>query len=239
MFELAFIAILLAAAVYIFLTLRKNGFFVTVEPSVTTAPKNLEKPLAVYYKYHLGPYQNVMEIIGQAKQLLSSSPAPSTFFGIYYDNPETTDSHFLQSAVGVVFGADGKDFHDEKYAKDLVENGFEKLVLPKVERAVQAVQPSTGGSLSFLALIWFTYSTIRKYISENKLETTYAVEFYSDSDIHVIFPLDDVNEFLVKDYQTIDKLESDAAKKRFDSSEEDSESEPEGTEEPEGDEKDE
>lgn len=233
MFELAFIAVLIAAAVYIYLTLRKNGFFVTIEPSVTTTPKNLDKPLTVYYKYHLGPYQNVMQIIGQAKQLLASSPTPATYFGIYYDNPEVTDTHFLQSAVGVVFGSDGKDLHEEKYAKDLVENGFEKLVLPKVERAVQAVQPSTGGFASFLALIWFTYSTIRKYISDNKLEITYAVEFYSDKDIHVIFPLDNANEFLVKDYQTIDQLESDAAKKRFDSSEEDSESEPEGADEPE------
>ncbi|KAF1766243.1 hypothetical protein GCK72_006199 [Caenorhabditis remanei] len=231
MFELAFIAVLVAGAIYIFLTLRKNGFFVTVEPSVTTTPKHLDKPLTVYYKYHLGPYQNVMKVIDEAKQVLSTSPSPVTYFGIYYDNPETTDSHFLQSAVGVVFGSEGKDLHEEKYAKELHDNGFEKFVMPKVERAVQAVQPSTGGFASFLALVWFTYSTIRKYITDNKLETTYAVEFYTDNEIDVIFPLDDANEFLVKDYQTIDQLESEAAKKRFDSSEEDSESEPEGAEE--------
>ncbi|PIC46518.1 hypothetical protein B9Z55_006184 [Caenorhabditis nigoni] len=237
MFELAFIAVLVAAAIYIFATLRKNGFFVTIEPSVTTSPKHLDKPLTVYYKYHLGPYQNVCEIINEAKEVLSSSANSATYFGIYYDNPENTDSHFLQSAIGVVFGKDGKDLHEEKYAKELTDNGFEKFVLPKVERAVQAVQPSTGGFASFLALVWFTYSTIKKYISDNKLETTYAVEFYSHDEIDVIFPLDDASEFLVKDYQSIDKLESDAAKKRFDSSEEDSESDPEGADEPEDEEK--
>uniref|UniRef100_A0A8R1DNX4 GyrI-like domain-containing protein n=1 Tax=Caenorhabditis japonica TaxID=281687 RepID=A0A8R1DNX4_CAEJA len=231
MYEIALIAVLVAVATYIYLALRKNGFFVTIEPAVTTTPNNLDKPLTVYYKYHLGPYQKVLAVVDEAKKLLKSSQSPATYFGIYYDNPETTDAHFLQSAVGVVFSADGKDLHDEQYAKDLVENGFEKMVLPKVERAVQAVQPSTGGFASFLALIWFTYSNIRKFIADNRLEVKYAVEFYTDSEISVIFPLDNADEFLVKDYQSIDKLESDAAKKRFDSSEEESESEPDGEEE--------
>lgn len=168
------------------------------QPTISTSPQNLTQPLTVYYKYHLGPYSNVINIIGEAKKIVASSPTVSTFFGIYYDNPETTDSHFLQSAVGVVFGVDGKDLYDEKYAKELTDNGFEKMVLPKVERAVQVIQPSTGGSLSFLALVWFTYSTIKKYISDNKLETKYAVEFYTDEEIAVIFPLDNVEEFLVK-----------------------------------------
>ncbi|CAI2344928.1 unnamed protein product [Caenorhabditis sp. 36 PRJEB53466] len=239
MFEFSFIAVLIAIGVYVYFWLRRNGFFVPIEPTVTTSPKNLDKPLTVYYKYHLGPYQNVLEVIDEAKKVLATSSTAATYFGIYYDNPETTDQHFLQSAVGVVFGADGKDLHDEKFAKDLTDNGFEKLVLPKVERAVQAVQPSTGGFFSFMALLWFTYSTIRQYISDNKLETKYAVEFYTNSDIHVIFPLDNADEFLVKDYQTVEQLESNAAKKRFDSSEDESESEPDNDAEPEQQEKEE
>ncbi|PIO74200.1 hypothetical protein TELCIR_03798 [Teladorsagia circumcincta] len=134
------------------------------------------------------------------------------------------EEHLLQSAAGVIFGEDDKELYTNNYAQQLTRWGYEKMVLPKVERAVEVTQPYTG-SLSVFALIYRTYGIIWQYILDNRLETTLALEFYDSNEICVSFPLDHTEEFVIPEHLSIEALESRLARKKFDSDEESSESE--------------
>ncbi|VDM67807.1 unnamed protein product [Strongylus vulgaris] len=159
----------------------------------------------------------------QVRELL---PSGAVAFGIYYDNPRDRDEHLLQSAVGVIFGEDDKSLYTDNYAQQLTRWGYEKMVLPKIERAVEVTQPYTG-SLSIFALIYRTYGIIRQFIEDKRLETALAIEFYSTDEICVSFPLDHVKEFIVPEHLSLEALEAKLARKKFDSDEESSESEAE------------
>nr|CDJ89877.1 Testis-expressed sequence 264 protein [Haemonchus contortus] len=221
MFELAFIAVCLLILAYVAFKFAVSGFFSNIQPSVTESPKYLGKSLTVYYKHHIGAYSGVSTIFKEVRELL---PSGATTFGIYYDNPRERDEHLLQSAVGVIFGEDGKDLYTNNYSQQLTRWGYEKMVLPKVDRAVEATQPFTG-YLSMFALIYRTYGIIWQYIVDNRLETTIALEFYDNDGVCVSFPLDHTEEFVVPEHLSIEALESRLAKKKFDSDEESSESE--------------
>ncbi|KAK5965847.1 GyrI domain-containing protein [Trichostrongylus colubriformis] len=221
MFELAFIAVCLLILAYIAYKVAVSGFFSNIQPSVTEAPKYLGKSLIVYYKHHIGAYSGVGAILREVRDLL---PSGATTFGIFYDNPRERDEHLLQSAAGVIFGEDGKELYTNNYAQQLTRWGYEKMVLPKVDRAVEATQPCAG-PLSYFALIYRTYGIIWQYILDNRLETTLALEFYDGNEICVSFPLDHSEEFVIPEHLSIEALESRLAKKKFDSDEESSESE--------------
>ncbi|CAD6200030.1 unnamed protein product [Caenorhabditis auriculariae] len=220
--------VLLAASVviigFVYKLLADSGFFAKIEPTVSTSPTNLSKPLVVYYKYHVGAYSGVANILKEAKSLL---PSGSTTFGIYYDNPDVVAPHLLQSAVGIL-AEDGKDLYEDNYAQQLVRYGYEKMQLPKVDRAIQASQPSSGGILSFLALVNRTIGIVKNFISENRLEVSHCVEFYGPDSISIEFPLDHTDDFIVHDYLSTSSLEAKLARRKFDSDEEESESEPDG-----------
>ncbi|WKX95341.1 hypothetical protein Q1695_012077 [Nippostrongylus brasiliensis] len=223
MFELAFIAVCLLILAYVALMVAKSGFFSNIQPTVTESPKYLGKSLTVYYKHHIGAYSGVLSLLKEVRELL---PSGAVTFGIYYDNPKDIDEHLLQSAAGVVFGEDGKDSYTDNYAQQLTRWGYEKMVLPKVERAVEVTQPYTG-YLSLFALVYRTFGIVRQFIEEKRLETSIAVEFYDANEICLTFPLDHVEELVIPEHLTIEALESKLAKKKFDSDEESSESEAE------------
>uniref|UniRef100_A0A1I7WRN1 RING-type E3 ubiquitin transferase n=1 Tax=Heterorhabditis bacteriophora TaxID=37862 RepID=A0A1I7WRN1_HETBA len=77
--------------------------------------------------------------------------------------------HLLQSAVGVIFGEDGKMLYTDNYAEQLTRWGYEKMVLPKVDRAVQVTQPYTS-FLSLFGLVYRTYGIMKQYIEHLTLE---------------------------------------------------------------------
>ncbi|CAJ0605722.1 unnamed protein product [Cylicocyclus nassatus] len=221
MFELAFIAVCLLILVYVAMKVANSGFFANLQPVVTETPKYLGKALTVYYKHHVGAYSGVGALFKEVRELL---PSGAVTFGIYYDNPRERDEHLLQSAVGVIFAEDDKPLYTDNYAQQLTRWGYEKMVLPKIERAVEVSQPYTG-ALSVFALIYRTYGIIRQFIEEKRLETSIAIEFYSKDEICLSFPLEHVKEFIVPEYLSPEALESKLARKKFDSDEESSESE--------------
>ncbi|KHJ75350.1 hypothetical protein OESDEN_25034 [Oesophagostomum dentatum] len=129
MFELAFIAVCLLILAYIAIKVARSGFFSNLQPVVTETPKYLGKSLTVYYKHNVGAYSGVGSIFKEVRDLL---PHGAVTFGIFYDDPRERDEHLLQSAVGVVFGEDGKPLYTDNYAQQLTRWGYEKMVLPKV-----------------------------------------------------------------------------------------------------------
>lgn len=223
MFELAFIAVCLLILAYFALKVARSGFFSNIQPVVTETPKYIGKSLIVYYKHHIGAYSGVRSLFKEARELL---PSGATTFGIYYDNPREIDERLLQSAIGVVFGENDKELYTDNYAQQLTRWGYEKMVLPKVDRAVEITQPNDG-YLSIFALIYRTYGVIWQFILEKRLETTLALEFYDKDEICVTFPLDHVDEFIIPQHLPMEALESRLAKRKFDSDEDSSESEAE------------
>ncbi|KJH42894.1 hypothetical protein DICVIV_11108 [Dictyocaulus viviparus] len=223
MFEWMFIAVCLIILAYIAYKVATSGFLSTVQPVVTESPKYLSKSLTVYYKHHIGSYSGVGSLFKEVRNLL---PSGATTFGIYYDNPKERDEHLLQSAIGVVFGVDGQDLYTDNYAQQLNRWGYEKMVLPKVDRAVEVTQPYNG-SLSVFALIYRTYGIVWQFIQDNRLETSLALEFYDDHEICVSFPLDHEKEFVIPEHLSLEALEARLTKKKFDSDEESSESDSE------------
>ncbi|CAB3404148.1 unnamed protein product [Caenorhabditis bovis] len=227
MLDFAILIASLAVIAYFVVLLKTSGFLSEIKPTVSTEPKNLHKNLLVFYKYNIGSYSAVWNIINEVKSII---PTKCKTFGIFYDNPEVVPANLLQSAVGVVYTENDEKLFDEKYTDELKKAGFERMALPQIDRAVQVVQPSTGGWLSIFALVNRTYGIVKNYISENRLETQYAVEFYTEKEISIEFPLAKIDEFLVPDYIPTEELEAKLARKKFDSDEEDSESEPDGEE---------
>ncbi|VDP37126.1 unnamed protein product [Heligmosomoides polygyrus] len=120
------------------------------------------------------------------------------------------DERLLQSAIGVVFGENDKELYTDNYAQQLTRWGYEKMVLPKVDRAVEITQPNDG-YLSIFALIYRTYGVIWQFILEKRLETTLALEFYDKDEICVTFPLDHVDEFIIPDSRPLEKKEKCSA----------------------------
>ncbi|KAE9415651.1 hypothetical protein Angca_002672, partial [Angiostrongylus cantonensis] len=196
MFELTFIAVCFIILSYLVFKVAMSGFFSTIQPTVTETPKYLAKSLTIYYKHNIGAYSGVGSLFSEVRNLL---PAGATTFGIYYDNPGDRDEQLLQSAIGVVFAVDGEDLYTDNYAQQLNRWGYERMVLPKVDRAVEVTQPYNG-SLSVFALIYRTYGIVRQFIEDNRLETSLAIEFYDTNEICVTFPLDHVKEFMIPEY---------------------------------------
>ncbi|CAJ0570121.1 unnamed protein product, partial [Mesorhabditis spiculigera] len=216
---LGLLAILFA---WIAMKFYKSGLMSKVEVITTDKPTFLQKHLVVYYKHVIGHYKKSGAIMEEARGLL---PAGATTFGIYYDDPDQISEQFLQSAAGAVYSVGDEKLFPENYTEQLTRWGYEKMTLPIVEKAVETKQPFDG-FLSLIALVNNTYTSIKDYVKDHRLETTTVVEIYTSNQVHVLLPLDHSNEFLVPEYTTVEELESRQARKRFDSDESDSESEP-------------
>lgn len=208
---------------YVVWKLYKSGIFDNVEVLLSEKPPFVNKPLTVFYKHHIGAYKKVGTHLEEARKLM---PDGVHVFGIYYDSPNDIKEHLLQSATGIVFGVDGKDLYDEECGEKLKKAGYEKLVLPAVEKAVVATQ-KFDGYFSFVALAKFTYSKLSLYIQKNRLQVRFSLEFYEKNKIHVVFPLDHQSDFLVRELMSLEDLETKLARKKFDSEESDSYSDPE------------
>ncbi|CAJ0951543.1 unnamed protein product, partial [Mesorhabditis belari] len=227
--------VLIAIGAWVVYKVFKSGLLSKTQVSTTDKPALISKPLVVYYKHQIGHYKQSCALMKEARSLL---PSGATTFGIYYDDPDEVAEHLLQSAVGVVFAVDGENRYEQNYAEQLTRHGYEKMSLPAVSKAVQATQPFDG-FLSIIALVNNTYAAIKEYIKETRIETSVVLEFYTDSQVNVVLPLDHEKEFFVPEYMSTEALESKMARKKFDSDESDSESEPDGEEDPEDEEGDE
>lgn len=214
--------VLLAASVaiifYVYKLFKAAGWITPPKIEVTESPSYIDKALTIFYKYNIGPYSNVSSLMCDAAKM---GEGKGRSFGIYYSNPQTVPVHLLQSAAGVIV-----EESDETYEKDLLEAGYEKMILPKVSKSVEARQSFTG-TLSIFALIYKTYPAIMEYVNQQKLDTSISMEIYEDDTVIVHFPLDHVEELFVPQYMDTDDLEAKLARKKFDSSEGESESEPE------------
>ncbi|KAH7700897.1 TAT-4.2 protein [Aphelenchoides avenae] len=228
---------LLASITYFFLRIKSSGFFDKVEVSVVEKPPTIsQSSVTVFYKHHIGSYANVTKILNEALDILPSGPKKT--FGIFYDNPDTVSPERCQSAIGCIFSADGKDLYEANYASQLTRWGFERMVIPAVQRAVHTRQRFSG-IFSIWHLTRHVYPKINEFIKSERLETRFAMEIYEHGDgtsgghVDVILPLDHIDEFLVPEYLTPEKLEERLARKlaRFDSDDSESESDPSGAEE--------
>ncbi|KAK0393753.1 hypothetical protein QR680_000390 [Steinernema hermaphroditum] len=212
--------------------LYTSGLFDELKISVVESVPHLSKPVTVYYKHHVGPYSGVKQLFDEVNQLV---PKGAKSFGLYYDDPRDTKEELCQSAIGVVFGEDGKDFYEDNYANQLNRWGYERMVLPAVQRAVVARQ-RYNGFMSLLVMVYKSYKAVAQFIMDNRLETGLSIEVYSHDEkgkcvVDLIFPLDHMNEFFVQEHMTTEALESKLARQHFDSDLSESESEPEGEEE--------
>lgn len=209
---------------YLVWKLYKSGIFDNIEVTVSEKPPFVSQSLTVFYKHHIGPYKYVGKYLKNAMNMMPTSDP--TAFGIYYDNPSEIKEHLLQSATGVVFGVDGKDLYDKEIAEELKKAGYERLVLPAVEKGVVATQ-KFDGFFSFITLAKFTYSKINLFVQKNRLNIRFSLEFYEKGKVHIIMPLDHQGEFLVRELMSVEELETKLARKKFDSEESDSCSDPE------------
>lgn len=210
--------------VYLVWKLYRSGIFDNIEVLVSDKPPFVNQSITVYYKHHIGPYKNVGKYLENAMKIMQHKDV--TAFGIYYDNPNDIKEHLLQSATGVVFGIDGKDRYDDEYGERLKEAGYERVVLPAVDKAVVATQ-KFDGFFSCIALAKFTYSKINLFVQKNRLNVRFSIEFYEKGKVHIVMPLDHQADFLVRELMSLEELETKLARRKFDSEESDSCSDPE------------
>uniref|UniRef100_A0A0N5A9S5 Testis-expressed sequence 264 protein n=1 Tax=Syphacia muris TaxID=451379 RepID=A0A0N5A9S5_9BILA len=170
--------------------------------SVSDSPPFVDKSLTVYYKHHIGSYKKVGKYLDRAKSLM---PDGVVAFGIYYDNPNVITGLICHLSIGV----DGKDLYDEEYGSILKEAGYEKLVLPAVEKAVVATQKYY--LLVFCDALFFLIRL------QHRIQFRFAVEFYYGKKIHVVLPLDHQTDFIVRELMSLEELEKKLAENGSDS----------------------
>ncbi|MFH4975234.1 hypothetical protein AB6A40_001943 [Gnathostoma spinigerum] len=221
------IAVVIGAIVYLIWKLYRGGIFDDVKVSVVEKPPYVSNSLTVYYKHNIGSYHRMNK---SYKEVVSLLPANATCFAIYYDDPEKVPSSFLQSAVGVVFGQDGKDFYTPNYSEQLIRWGYERMVLPAVDRAIVATHKYDGW-FSIFGLTTFTYPKIRNFMLANRVNAHPFIEFYHGDEVTVVGLLDHCEEYAIDQLLTLDQVKAKLARRKWDS---DSESESRSDTEPEG-----
>uniref|UniRef100_F1KY82 Testis-expressed sequence 264 protein n=1 Tax=Ascaris suum TaxID=6253 RepID=F1KY82_ASCSU len=214
MFEFAlaffFLVLLLIALIY---KMYRSGLFDDVEIVLTDKPPVMSRPMTIFYKHHIGAYKHAGNLF---KELIKLMPSDAITVGIYYDDPEVTRDHLLQSAIGVVYGEDGKDLYPANYAEQLTRWGYERMLMPAVERAIVATQ-NYESFLSIIALTQFTYSKLKSYVKRHSLNAPISVEFFTGKKIHVVMPLDHHSEFIIPQVMSLEALETKLARRRWDS----------------------
>ncbi|KHN86207.1 hypothetical protein Tcan_03331 [Toxocara canis] len=160
---LAFLGLLLTLIAFIY-KLQRSGLFDDVEITVSDHPPIVCNSITIFYKHRIGAYRHAVDVLKELSELV---PPAAVAFGIYYDDPEVTKEHLLQSAIGVVYGEGGKDLYRSNYGEQLTRWGYERMTIPAVKKAVVATQRYEG-FLSSIALTQFTYSKIRSYLKGGK-----------------------------------------------------------------------
>ncbi|VDK43171.1 unnamed protein product [Anisakis simplex] len=216
MLDILFLLVsLFCALILLVYKLKKSGFFDNVEVTVSNKPPILNQSIVIFYKRHVGAYKHAASVF---KEVSALTPSNAITFGIYYDDPELVKPHLLQSAIGVVYGVNGTDLYPANYAEQLTRWGYERMTVPAVQSAVVATQ-RYDGFFSMIALTQFTYSKIKAYIKMHNLNAPIAVEFFENDKIHLILPLEQHDEFLIPQLLSVEDLETQLARRKWDSDE--------------------
>ncbi|VDM43194.1 unnamed protein product [Toxocara canis] len=209
---LAFLGLLLTLIAFIY-KLQRSGLFDDVEITVSDHPPIVCNSITIFYKHRIGAYRHAVDVLKELSELV---PPAAVAFGIYYDDPEVTKEHLLQSAIGVVYGEGGKDLYRSNYGEQLTRWGYERMTIPAVKKAVVATQRYEG-FLSSIALTQFTYSKIRSYLKRQNLHAPLYIDFFTNGKVHVVLPLDQPNEFFIPQLLSMEALETKLARRKWDS----------------------
>lgn len=160
--------------------------------SVVEKPPTLAQSVTVFYKHHIGSYSKVTNILNEALDILPSGPK-KTFGIFYDNPDvgfqilkltlhgallQVVSPDRCQAAIGCVFSGklpafvpphptftsvDGKELYDSNFATQLTRWGFERMVIPAVQRAVHTRQRFSG-IFSIWHLTRHVYPKINEFV---------------------------------------------------------------------------
>jgi len=170
---------LIAAAIIIaglIVILSYYGLF----SSPVISHKNI-KPIALVYNKHIGEYKNTGPVMDKIYyQLLNEDNIQTTKgFGIYYDDPKTTDKNNLRSIVGCII-----EDKDKLSVADL-GNKYNFGEFPASD-CVIAEFPYKG-KLSIIIGVLKVYPKLTEYLSANKLSMVPIIEVYDQPNKKIMY----------------------------------------------------
>ncbi|KAI6184089.1 hypothetical protein M3Y97_00559100 [Aphelenchoides bicaudatus] len=191
--------------------LRNAGYFDKVEIEVVEKPRFIGQNLEILYKYYIGPYQKTGDYIKELRSLVGKD---AKIISVYYDNPKLVREELCQSIVGVIYSIDDNAQLEPHFATNLSRWGFERFRMPAVNTAVSC-QQRFSGFFSYLHLIWHVYPQITKFFEEQRFECRLTVEILTGDRLKILCPLDHVEEFVVSEVLSTEKLEEKLASGEF------------------------
>jgi len=207
------ISVCILIIIYAVRLVRKSGYWDNVQVEVVEKPVVLGQSNQLFYKHHIGPYSKTA---GHIKEVTSLLPKFVKVIGIYYDNPREVRDEFCQSAVGVIIPEEGQNQLEPHFATQLSRWGFERMVVPAVDRSVICRQKFTG-FFSHLHLVNHTYPAMLAFIEKERLSCRLSVEVFADNELIIFSPLDHTDEFVVPELIPTEKLEEQLRSSDFNS----------------------
>jgi hypothetical protein len=157
-----------------------SGFFARAKVEV----KSIDSFVAVYHN-HQGEYSKTLTIQDQIADMLWEDGVDNyQNFGIYFDDPKTTDSDDLHSIAGRVIAAQ----HESRVVKN--SDKYQIYLFKRKNAAV--VELPVKNIFSLYAGIYKAYPLLEAYAAEHRIEDIQVIEVYDiPGKIRFILPLGD------------------------------------------------
>lgn len=196
-----FISILAIIVLIILLFFPKYGQrFIDIEIKEGKIP-GFSENIGIIYKYNIGSYyKTINKLVELQETLLSENSVPATTIAIFYDDISLNYSDYLQSAYGVVFSSATETTSgmvDPPIMNALNSNGFEKIKMPKMKKAI--VCKLNSNFESYFKWIYATkiiYPAVRNFVKKQQITNPMFIEVHKNNEVFLVIPLE--NEFEYK-----------------------------------------
>ena len=130
--------------------------------------------LTLAYDTHTGDYSKIKPVMDKIYYTLryKEKIEPPRGFGLYYDNPQTTEKSKLRSIAGCIL-----ETNDQTAIDSLQKKGYKIAVFPATKAII--VEFPLKGQLSVLFGVFKVYPKIGKYMQEKKIQPVPMMEIYN------------------------------------------------------------
>uniref|UniRef100_A0A0N4ZBB7 ORFan n=1 Tax=Parastrongyloides trichosuri TaxID=131310 RepID=A0A0N4ZBB7_PARTI len=136
-----------------------------------------------------------------------SSFEPITTLAFFYDDILDTSAEFLQSAYGLIVSPtkDSDKINgilDTPIMNALIRNGYERIRMPKIKKAIVCQFQSTSNSYFPIAYAKkVIYPAVRNFIKKMNNFNPVYIEVYDNDNVYLVIPLENEYEYKVPKYE--------------------------------------
>uniref|UniRef100_A0A0K0E4I1 Glycosyltransferase family 92 protein n=1 Tax=Strongyloides stercoralis TaxID=6248 RepID=A0A0K0E4I1_STRER len=201
-----FISIIAVVALIVLLFFpRYAQKFINIEIKEENIP-GFNDNIGIIYKYNIGSYyKTINKLVELQETLISENSIPVTTIAIFYDNISLKYSDYLQSAFGIIYSSSVEnvnDMVDPPIMNALNNNGYEKIRMPKMKKAI--VCKLNSNFQSYFRWIYATkiiYPAVRNFIKKQQVINPMFIEVHKNNEVFLVIPLENEFEYKVPKYE--------------------------------------